>query len=136
MTDQASLKALHRYEDDLLRLKSLVEAEKEVFINEIKYAQAQDREKTNERQRNLKMNQDFLNRQREAVRKAREDARKEGRLYYKPHFGPEETQEKLQSLKDDKLNKTSSQFNWLRSQVQERDEDMRRRKEAETAMDC
>ena len=40
VTDQASLKALHRYEDDLLRLKSLVVAEKEVYINEIKYAQA------------------------------------------------------------------------------------------------
>jgi len=44
VTDQAALAALHRYENELIHLKKLREAEKAQFINNIEHSKAQMRE--------------------------------------------------------------------------------------------
>lgn len=44
VVDQAALAALHRYENELVRLKELREAEKAQFVNNIEYQKHQMRE--------------------------------------------------------------------------------------------
>lgn len=51
--------------------------------------------------------------------------------YYKPHFGPEETQETIARMRQSEANKTEQQFNAIRDQVTEQvaDSEQRRRQE-------
>lgn len=52
--DQATLQALHRYENELVRLKELREAEKAQFINSIEQQKHQMREKMSQRNQTAK----------------------------------------------------------------------------------
>jgi hypothetical protein len=52
-----------------------------------------------------------LNRQRRAEENSK------AKLYYKPHFGPEETQEMIDKAREEEALKTRQQFNSLRDQL-------------------
>jgi hypothetical protein len=56
VTDKASLAALQRYENDLLKLKQQREAEKNEFYNNLELGRAQQREAYLETKTNLKLN--------------------------------------------------------------------------------
>lgn len=56
VVDQAALAALHRYENELVRLKELRESEKANFINSIEQQKHQMREAYKERGINQKQN--------------------------------------------------------------------------------
>lgn len=111
VTDQASLQALRRYEQELVRLKDLREKEKSQFIHNIELNKAQAREAYKERMANQKLNQQYITMQMDwRNQKVAEDKHVE-KQYYKPHFGPEETQEIIANMHETNKQKVDWQYN-------------------------
>jgi len=136
VVDQANLAALHRYENELVRLKELREAEKAQFINNIEQQKHQMREAYGQRAQTLKQNQDFIQMQMDWSRAKRAEDRTHNKQYYKPHFGPEETQEVIQKMRDDDRNKTEWQYTSLKNQLAEQADDAQMRRDNEAMMDA
>jgi hypothetical protein len=134
--DQANLAALHRYENELVRLKELREAEKAQFINNIEQQKHHMREQYNQRNQTLKHNQDFIQMQMDWSRTKRAEDRTHNKQYYKPHFGPEETQEVIHKMSDDAKNKTEWQYTSLKNQLQDQADDAAARRDTEAQIDA
>lgn len=70
-TDKAALAALQRYENDLLRLKDKRLGEKNQFYDNIELTNAQLSEQKRQNDYNMKVNQNFINNQRELASQAK-----------------------------------------------------------------
>jgi len=53
------------------------------------------------------------------TKQKRSDDRHHNKQYYKPHFGPEETQEIIAKMRADDSKKTEWQYNSLKNQLQD-----------------
>ena len=74
--------------------------------------------------------------QMEWSRQKRAEDRQVNKQYYKPHFGPEETQEVIQKMRDDEKKKTDLQYACLKNQLQEQADDAQVRRDCEAQMDA
>jgi len=81
VTDKAALAALQRYEKDLMKLKQQRESEKDTFYGNLNLGRAQAKETHEQNKTNLKMNQTFINQQREWNRQKRDNDRAERQMY-------------------------------------------------------
>lgn len=135
VTDKAALAALQRYEKDLLRLKQQREAEKNQFYNNIELGRQQAKEARDQTLHNLKMNQSFINQQRDWNKQKREDDRHNRQQYYKPHYGPEEDEEVIHKMNQDNARKTAWNYNSLVSQLNEQNADNKHHKDCEDQQD-
>ena len=117
VVDQASLQALRRYEQELIRLKELREKEKAHFVHNIELGKAQAREAYKERMINLKQNQQHIAMQMDWNATQRAQQHHIDKQYYKPHFGPEETQEIVAKMRQTELDKTAWQYDAIQEQL-------------------
>jgi hypothetical protein len=69
------------------------------------------------------------------TKQKRSEDKQVNKMYYKPHFGPEETQEIIAKMRADESKKTEWQYNSLKNQLQEQTDDANARRDRETYMD-
>lgn len=127
VTDKAALAALQRYENDLLRLRDKREGEKNQFYNNIELGKAQQQEAYLQTKQNLKLNQTFINQQREWRRQAKADEKFQNQQYYKPHFGPEEDEEVIERMRAEEARKINWTYNSLVNQLNDQANDNKER---------
>lgn len=135
VTDKAALAALQRYEKDLLRLKQQRESEKNQFYNNIELGRAQAKEAKDQTTTNLKLNQTFINQQREWNAQKRAEDKHNRQQYYKPHYGPEEDEEVIHKMNMENARKTAQNYNSLVNQLNEQNADNRARQDSEDMQD-
>lgn len=126
---------MRRYEQELVRLKELREKEKAHFINNIELSKAQAREAYKERMTNQKVNQNYVTMQMDWRAQKTAEERHVDKQYYKPHFGPEETQEIIHNMHQTEREKVNWQYNAIQEQLQEQAEEAEQRRDDERAND-
>jgi len=129
------LAALQRYEKDLMRLKQQRESEKNQFYHNINLGTAQAKEARDTTNTNLKLNQTFINQQKEWNRQQRADDKFNRQQYYKPHYGPEEDEEVIHKMNMENARKTSWNYNSLVNQLNDQASDNKNRQDNEDHQD-
>ena len=135
VTDQTTMQALKRHEQDLQALKAKREHEKNTFYNNIAEEHRLMTEAMNNHKSNMRANQSFIAMQMEQARCQRSNQRDIDRQYYKPHFGPEETEEVVAKMNHDNAFKKSFMNQTLRDQFTNEKDESDKSRAHEKAMD-
>ena len=135
VTDKAALAALQRYEKDLMRLKQQRQNEKDTFYNNLELGRAQAKEARDQTNTNLKLNQTFINQQRDWNAQKRAEDKHNRQQYYKPHYGPEEDEEVIHKMRLADAAKTAWNYNSLVNQLNDQNADNRARQNEEDTTD-
>lgn len=106
--------ALQRFKDEVGNIQKARETQKNQFYSAIDYMDRMEFLKQQDRQKQNRVNSEYLRKQiAEKQLRKQTEAGVEG-LYYKPHFGPEETLDQIQQDIENKKNKQE----FLRSNLQ------------------
>lgn len=135
VTDQTTMQALKRHEQDLQNLKNKREGEKDTFYNNIREEHRLMVEAINNHASNNKANQSYIAMQMQQARDTRSNQRDIDRQYYKPHFGPEENEDVVAKMNADNHFKKSFMNNSLREQFTTEKCDNSNAKSSEVAQD-
>jgi len=100
----------------LADLKAKRENEKATFYHGINEERRLMIEAANNQKNNMKANQDFIAMQMNQAREQRETQKKIDSQYYKPHFGPEETNDVVRQMNNDNLYKKTFMNTTLKEQ--------------------
>lgn len=118
-----------------MRLKELREKEKSQFVSQIEHGKSQAKEAQKQRVATMRQNQHYLGQQMDWNTAKRSADHKVEKLYYKPHFGPEETQEIIQKMRQTEQDKINWQFAAVQEQLAEQAADAQQAREDEHAQD-
>ena len=83
----------------------------------------------------MRQNQHFLGQQMDWNSSKRSADVKVEKLYYKPHFGPEETQEVIQNMRNIEQDKINWQYAAIQNQLSEQEQTANQAREDEHAQD-
>ncbi len=117
VTDKTTLQALKRHEQDLAALKAKRESEKATFYHGISEERRLMAEAAANHKNNLRANQEFIAMQMAQAQEARAQQNAIDKQYYKPHFGPEETNDVVRQMNQENAFKKTFINEQLREQI-------------------
>ena len=114
--------ALTRFKNEVVGVQQTREKQKQQFYSAIDYMDRMEFIKQQDRKKQNRVNSEFLRRQIAEKQLRRETENQVEGLYYKPHFGPEETLDQIQTNMDNERAKKDFLMSNLSNQINQASE--------------
>lgn len=125
VTDKATMQAVKRYENDLDQLQSQRQKEKTDFYARMTEFDAKNEATKMAKLSTLRLNQQFVSTQMQERREQKLQEHARDTQYYKPHYGPEDTQQSVEKSQIESRQKVDQNFQAFKGQIQDRVDEMR-----------